>query len=318
MQPMAWLPSIKPATGGTACGDSPFLPEIGKAWLAKPQRGTGSGHVPMRGCGRGAGTRAQSDVPAAAAKLQPQPGQHFCHRSCRPLVARGGLLSSRMWAWPQQRRPLVAKSQPQRRQHFCQLFDFFPRSTSDSGVAGEGILLATGGKRGHVATDGGDHKRRRASAASTLRRPPPDLEPWRPNARDDVPALAQRFGADLLSVPNDWLGRQKAGALLQKQGLRLPVVGGKLRGFIPEEQIMFWEVYSGCSNATRAFWDSASGEHKTAGPPVDIVREARLGLPSWNVLLPCARQFLWAIMIVCTPMWVHCAPPCTFSSTFSC
>ena len=82
---------------------------------------------------------------------------------------------------------------------------------------------------------------------------------------------------------------------------------------------MFWEVYSGCGNATRAFLDAASGEQKTAGPPVDMVRarEAWHGLPAWNVLLPSVRQFLWAIMIVCTPMWVHCAPPCTFWSNLS-
>ena len=51
---------------------------------------------------------------------------------------------------------------------------------------------------------------------------------------------------------------------------------------------------------------------------MDMVREARLGLPSWNALLPCVRQFLRAIMIVCTPMWVHGAPLCTLSSTLSC
>ena len=80
---------------------------------------------------------------------------------------------------------------------------------------------------------------------------------------------------------------------------------------------MFGEVYSGCGNATRACVESASGDHEIAGPPVDTVRKAWFGLPSWNVLLPSVRQFLWAIMVVCQPMWVHCAPPCTFWSTLS-
>ena len=110
---------------------------------------------------------------------------------------------------------------------------------------------------------------------------------------------------------------EKAAALLQKHGLRLPVVGGKLREFNPGQRIMFWEVYSGCGNATRAFVESASGDHEIAGPPVDTVRKAWFGLPSWNVLLPSVRQFLWAIMVVCQPMWVHCAPPCTFWSSLS-
>ena len=168
---------------------------------------------------------------------------------------------------------------------------------------------AIGGKSGlvasHLAT-GSKNGRRRPSVPS-----------WRPNARDDLPVLASRFGADLLSVPQEWLDMEKAVALLQKHGLRLPVVGGKLREFNPGQRIMFWEVYSGCGNATRAFVESASGDHEIAGPPVDTVRKAWFGLPSWNVMLPSVRQFLWAIMVVCLPMWVHCAPPCTFWSLLS-
>ena len=131
------------------------------------------------------------------------------------------------------------------------------------------------------------------------------------------PALALRFGDDLSSVPEEWLDMETAAALLQKHGLHLPVAGGKLREFSPGERIMFWEVYSGCGNATRAFLESASGDHEIAGPPVDTLRKAWPGLPSWNVLFPSVRQYLWAIMVVCQPMWVHCAPPCTFWSTLS-
>ena len=50
---------------------------------------------------------------------------------------------------------------------------------------------------------------------------------------------------------------------------------------------------------------------------MDTVRKAWFGLPSWNVFLPSVRQFLWAIMVVCQPMWVHCAPPCTCWSSLS-
>jgi len=132
-----------------------------------------------------------------------------------------------------------------------------------------------------------------------------------------MPALAQRFGSDLLSVPEAWLDHKKAEALLKEHGLQLPAAGGNLREWIRGEQVMFWEVYSGSGNATRAFLASASGEQKAAGPPVDMVREAWPGLPSWNVLLPSVRQLLWAIMSVCKPMWVHCAPPCTFWSSLS-
>ena len=168
---------------------------------------------------------------------------------------------------------------------------------------------AIGGKSGLVASNlatGSKNGRRRPSVPS-----------WRPNARDDLPVLASRFGADLLSVPQEWLDMEKAAALLQKHALRLPVAGGKLREFNPGQRIMCWEVYSGCGNATRAFVESASGDHEIAGPPVDTVRKAWFGLPSWNVLLPSVRQFLWAIMVVCQPMWVHCAPPCTFWSSLS-
>ena len=48
---------------------------------------------------------------------------------------------------------------------------------------------------------------------------------------------------------------------------------------------------------------------------MDTVRKAWHRLPSWNVLLPSVRQFLWAIMVVCQPMWAHCGPPCTFWSS---
>ena len=92
-----------------------------------------------------------------------------------------------------------------------------------------------------------------------LRRP--SVPSWRPNARDDLPALASRFGADLLSVPQEWLDMEKAAALLQKHGLRLPVAGGKLWEFNPGQRILFCEVCSGCGNATRAFVESASGDH---------------------------------------------------------
>jgi len=169
---------------------------------------------------------------------------------------------------------------------------------------------AIGGKHGRVASNlaiGSKNGRRWSSSVPS----------WRPNARDDLPVLASRFGDDLLSVPREWLDMEKAAALLQKHGLRLPAAGGKLREFIPGERIMFWEVHSGCGNATRAFVESASGHHEIAGPPVDAVRKAWFGLPSWNVLLPSVRQFLWAIMVVCQPMWVHCAPPCTFWSILS-
>ena len=113
---------------------------------------------------------------------------------------------------------------------------------------------------------------------------------------------------------------EKAAALLQKHGLRLPVAGGKLREFNPGQRIMVWEVYSGCGNATRAFVESADGDHESAGPPLATTKlQDRLwfGLCSWNAVLPSVRQFLWAIMVVCQPMWVHCAPPCTFWSSLS-
>ena len=174
---------------------------------------------------------------------------------------------------------------------------------------------APGGKCGLVGSNpatGGKSGRRKPSVPS---RPPP--EAWRPNARGDLPVLARRFGADLSSVPEEWLHMEKAAALLKKHGLRFPVAGGKLRDIRPGERIMFWEVYSGCGNATRAFLESATGDHEIAGPPVDTLRKAWPGLPSWNVLLPSVRQFLWAIMVVCQPMWVHCGPPCTFWSTLS-
>ena len=194
----------------------------------------------------------------------------------------------------------------------------------------------TGGKRKHVngveGSGGNDQKGCRRIAGTDLSKTSCSLEfdgisflpsvagtllvtKWRPNAREDLPVLARRFGADLSSVPEEWLDMEKAAALLQKHGLRLPVAGGKLRDFRPGERIMFWEVYSGCGNATRAFLESATGDHEIAGPPVDTLRKAWPGLPSWNVLLPSVRQFLWAIMVVCQPMWVHCGPPCTFWSS---
>ena len=102
----------------------------------------------------------------------------------------------------------------------------------------------------------------------------------------------------------EWLDLEKAVACLRTHGLRVPVVGGKLREFDPGQRIMFWEVYSGCGNATHAFVESASGDHEIAGPLVDTVRKAWFGLPSWNVLLPpyassCGRSWL-------------CASPCGY------
>ena len=84
------------------------------------------------------------------------------------------------------------------------------------------------------------------------------------------------------------------------------------RSSIQGEESCFGEACSGCGHATRAFAESASGDHEIAGPPGDTVRKAWFGLPSWHVLLPSVRKFLWAIMVVYQPMWVHCAPPCTF------
>jgi len=177
------------------------------------------------------------------------------------------------------------------------------------------------------AAAGGSHKKRKTTPADRLRhkdrsatsaRPRSPPEAWRPNATDDLPALAQRYGADLLEVPTEWLDRQKAEGILQARPLRLPATGGRLRDPIPGEHIAFWEVYSGCGHATRAVLESASGdEQMAAGPPVDFKRAMWSGLPLWNVLLPSTRQYLWAIMVVLTPAWVHCAPPCTFWSSLS-
>ena len=111
---------------------------------------------------------------------------------------------------------------------------------------------AIGGNRRLVASN-------YATSRKNGRRGP---DAWRPNAPDDLPVLASRFGADLLSVPQEWLDMEKAAARLQKQGLRLPVAGGKLREFNPGQRILFGEVYSGCGNATRAFVESASGDHE--------------------------------------------------------
>jgi len=90
---------------------------------------------------------------------------------------------------------------------------------------------ATGGKCGLVGSNpaiGGKIGRRKPSVPS---RPP--LEAWRPNARDELPVLARRFGADLSSVPEEWLHMENVAALLQKHGLRLPVDAKGLRVDVP-------------------------------------------------------------------------------------
>ena len=143
---------------------------------------------------------------------------------------------------------------------------------------------------------------------------------WQSNTKDDMPDPVQRYGQDLLVVvPEDWLNLEKARGFLSASNVHLPCQDGSTRVWQAEKdgQVHLLWFFSGCANATAAFLERSTGRIGVAGPPVDVSRPRWNGLPKWDVLLPSVRRWLWAMMVVWEPKWVHTAPPCTFWSTLS-
>ena len=165
-----------------------------------------------------------------------------------------------------------------------------------------------------------------------------DAGPWRTSAKDDLPAVAAAFGADLGSVVAPDISYEEDQAILRESLVTLPGFDENIRecglSVLEASQFQFWEFVSGSCNATVAFLEEyehklasgglapASGGFAVVGPPVDIDRKrvskaSWKALPTWDVLLPSTRRLIWAIMLVAKPRWIHTAPPCTCWSMLS-
>ena len=117
----------------------------------------------------------------------------------------------------------------------------------------------------------------------------------------DIPSVAERFGQDLVKVPDEWLDMKLAESNLMELGVR------------PSSKTLLFEVFAGCAHLAQA----ALNAGWQACPPADI--DVAFGTTSGRGkgpdLLSCdGRRLLWNIIAVCRPAWVHVAFPCTFWS----
>lgn len=136
-------------------------------------------------------------------------------------------------------------------------------------------------------------KRQKLAKRPTLR----ERHHTRPGAFADIARLAQQFGEDLLTVPSNWISVSYATSELQQRGVAST-----------REQPLLLEIFAGCANLTRA----VVGAGWQACPPVDI--NVAFGTGPGLDLLTNDRRFVWHMLAVCKPAWVHLAFPCTFWS----
>ena len=145
-----------------------------------------------------------------------------------------------------------------------------------------------------------------------------DISAWRANAYDDLPRIGSLYGQDLVTCPPHWQNEQEAREYLKRKEIRVPTHDGGSVCWTRDSNGTwgFWEVYSGCSNATEAFISPASGGG-VAGPPVDKIPSRWANLPVFDVFKVECRRLIWSLLVVFAPLWLHTAPPCTFWSTLS-
>ena len=157
--------------------------------------------------------------------------------------------------------------------------------------------------------------------------------PWRREAKPDLSEVARVFGADLGSLEAMPMGIEEAKLVFQEQGV--PVgqlmttdvsrVRERLTNEIGTTPVIFWEIFAGSCNLTKAVVKeckirSATGDQQAAVlPPVEIDQNKLSstpwkGLHTWDVLLPSQRRLVWAYLALLQPRWVHLGPPCTFWS----
>ena len=157
--------------------------------------------------------------------------------------------------------------------------------------------------------------------------------PWRREAKPDLSEVARVFGADLGSLEAIPMGIEEAKLVFQEQGVPVgqlmtadvPRVRECLTNEIGTTPVIFWEIFAGSCNLTKAVVKecqnrSATGDQQAAVlPPVEIDQNKLSstpwkGLPTWDVLLPSQRRLVWAYLALLQPLWVHLGPPCTFWS----
>lgn len=157
--------------------------------------------------------------------------------------------------------------------------------------------------------------------------------PWRREAKPDLSEVARVFGADLGSLEAMPMGIEEAKLVFQEQGVPVgqlmtadvPCVREFLTNEIGTTPVIFWEIFAGSCNLTKAVVKecqnrSATGDQQAAVlPPVEIDHNKLSstpwkGLHTWDVLLPSQRRLVWAYLALLQPSWVHLGPPCTFWS----
>ena len=195
-------------------------------------------------------------------------------------------------------------------------------------VTGSGMELAAATGAGEAATGASKVKKGKIAHSG----PYVDL-PWRREAKSDLSEVARFFGADLGSLEAMPMGIEEAKLVFQEQGVPVgqlmtgdgPCVRECLTNEIGTTPVVFWEIFAGSCNLTKAVVKecqnrSATGDQQAAVlPPVEI-DEKKLsstrwkGLHTWDVLLPSQRRLVWAYLALLQPRWVHLGPPCTFWS----
>ena len=127
--------------------------------------------------------------------------------------------------------------------------------------------------------------------------------------------------------------------MFQEQGVpvcRLMTTdSGRVQECLPSDigttLVLFWEIFAGGCNLTKAVVKSCQSRAATGGqqaavlrppPPVDMdTKKLALtpwkGLHAWDVLCPSQRRLIWAYLVFLQPRWVHLAPPCTVWSLLS-
>ena len=158
---------------------------------------------------------------------------------------------------------------------------------------------------------------------------------WRLEAKPDLSEVARVFGADLGSLEAKPMGIEEAKLVFQEQGVPVgqlmtadvqrPHVRECLTNEIGTTFVIFWEIFAGSCNLTKAVVkecqkSSATGDMQAAVlPPVEIDQNKLSstpwkGLHTWDVLLPSQRRLVWAYLALLQPSWVHLGPPHTFWS----
>ena len=120
----------------------------------------------------------------------------------------------------------------------------------------------------------------------------------RATALNDIPELARRYGQDLMKAPDSWMEVAVAGGIVPAK-------------HTCHEGVFLMEMFAGCASLTIA----AQQAGLRVGPPIDILPIPAVGgVGSVNLLKASGRQFVWSLLILNAPQWVHLAYPCTFWS----